>query len=167
MTTASPPAAIDGSAPWHALCLAALLATISGPIHAEIYTWKNASGQTVYSQTPPPDGRARTLVAPAADPRNPESIEQQRRKTRETLQRLRDRQEDRELARQKQTRERAERQWRQEACRKARHNLKGYLSLGHRRVRGKDGVYYHPTDEQRQTLIDNARKQVETYCKTD
>lgn len=40
---------------------AAVLA--SGNVLAEMYKWKDDSGKTIYSQTPPPDGRDSTSIA--------------------------------------------------------------------------------------------------------
>ncbi len=144
------------------ICLSAAL-SIAARAEAAIYKWTNANGRTVYSETPPPSGRV-TVVAPRVHHPSAEASQAQRQKTLETLQRLRDKQEDRELARQKQADARAKSQYRKSACRQARHRLQSYESLGHRRIRGKDGNYYYPTDPQRSALIKKAREQVKTFC---
>ena len=55
---------------WSAAAAASLAILAAAPAPGATYRWVDDSGAVVYSQSPPPDGRTVTTVAPPAAPRS-------------------------------------------------------------------------------------------------
>ncbi len=136
------------------------------PSHAEMYKWVDAAGRTVYSQNPPTRRDFTRLDAiPEKNRVSGETVTEQRENLKQRLQDMYDRREDRELAAKKLAEQRAETRRQEANCSAATRNLKGLESLGRKRIKGSDGNYYRPTEEERQQMITTARKRIKTYCK--
>ena len=56
-------------------------------------------------------------------------------------------------------------QIRRENCEAAKHNLDLYTNLGRRVVKGPDGKYSRPSEEVRQQRIEEAKKNIEEFCR--
>lgn len=141
-----------------------LLATTLG-VQAKVYRWTDENGQTVYSQSPPPDGKAEE-IKPPPPPSRPASIPGQgdadssppagetekggEAKGPATADTQPEVVEDPEI--------------KARNCQAARHNLRVYEGLGSRLVKREDGSIYRPNEEERQQKIDESRAQVEKYC---
>jgi len=144
---------------------------------AEIYRWVDESGQTVYSQRPPPTGNA-TQVRPAPGP-SADERERARARARAQVEQDLDRQED--SARQaggepakagaapatgaEDPAKAAEAQARKVAnCEAARKNLDTLQNHGKGRIKTPDGKVGYLSKDQLAAQIDEARAQIDANC---
>jgi len=89
---------------------------------ADVYRWTDDSGHTVYSQTPPLDGRpAARLSDPPPPAEDPETARKRLESQLETLEKAAD---ARKKAAAEKSKAKKEKTAREERCRKARHNLR-------------------------------------------
>ncbi len=131
---------------------------VSGP-HAGIYRWTDAEGNVHFSQTPPPDIQAEPVTVhpppPSSGQPNPEL-----EKATEAFDQWYAERKKREAEAAK---KRAEQRQRKANCEKARRNLATITSRGRvKLIKGDEAVAL--TEEERQALIADLRKQVETFC---
>ncbi|WP_082674252.1 DUF4124 domain-containing protein [Thiohalocapsa sp. ML1] len=145
-----------------ALALGGLLALGAAGAVAQIYRYVDESGETVYSQMPPPAGDA-TKITPDPGPSEAE--------TRAATERLRRQLEidfDRRHEAERQAKLEAEEQQtakeRADACRAARRNLDTLSNLGGRFLALPDGRTVKPDPAQQAQLIEEARQQIEALC---
>jgi hypothetical protein len=142
-----------------------LLLTLAVALSAEarIFRWTDENGVTVFSQTPPIDGRASETVrvavppparAPANETETPPPPAQQ----------VDDYLEDKELAKQAEAEAEAEGKAREEACRAARGNLASLEVRGNRLTRLPDGSFQRLTEEQRQKYLLEAQEAIAANC---
>ncbi|MBN1378493.1 MAG: DUF4124 domain-containing protein [Gammaproteobacteria bacterium] len=127
-----------------------------------IYKWKDADGQTVYSQTPPPEGiRAERL---SGAPRSPEDPVEAMNQLRERAEAFAGRREDRLLVEKEGQQALEEKKKRDEICATLRKNLETLQN--NPRVRdqseGKEPVVI--TEEQRQANIKSTQERIQKEC---
>lgn len=139
--------------------------SLSGAVQAAAYRWVDDDGVTVYSQTPPADGR-RSEVTPLPGTSPPRAPSQQPdTQLQEIEQYLEDQQEDRKLAKERSEKEQQEAAVNSHNCEVAKNNLKNLESLGRRLLKTETGEYKRLTEEERQALMQEARDQIQLYCK--
>jgi hypothetical protein len=145
-----------------ALCLCGLV--LSGSIEAGLYRWVDDSGTTVYSQSPPPDGKAE-LIQGGPRAATPEGTGAARERLQQTIEADFDRREERRrAAAEKAKREEAEAR-RKRNCTAARQDLEALQAPGPRRVRYPDGTYRDLSSDQAKEQRDLAQQQVDEFCK--
>lgn len=151
----------DASILRHAVLSAALIGCAGA--EAAVYRWTDESGQTVYSQTPPPSGDAVRMEKPAAPP-DAADVDRERQELREQIERNYDREVEREQMRTEQAEAKRRRENRAQNCQAARQNLWTFENLGRRRVHTPDGEYLRLSEEQRESQIRKARAEIDDYC---
>ena len=143
--------------------LALLLALmVTATAQAEIYRWVDENGVTVYSEMPPPDGEADRVKTAPAPSETPEETQQQ---LEADMQKLEDYREDKELAAERKQKEELSKQIDEENCRNAKDNLDKLIAASQRLLQMPDGNYVRLTEEQRQQRMEDARKNIDEYCK--
>ncbi|MBA1444901.1 MAG: DUF4124 domain-containing protein [Chromatiales bacterium] len=141
------------------------LAAISLAAGAQTYRWVGEDGVTVYSQTPPPSGSAEVIKHRQAPKSNLADTEAANKRLNKARQDLEDRREDRKLAKQAQDEQQRAAATRLQNCEVGRSNLRTLTALGNRKLRTPDGEYLRLTEEERQTRMEQARKDIEDNCK--
>ena len=141
--------------------LLVFLLLISTALSAETYRWVNEEGVVTYSQTPPPDGKSEVVKTYSAPSSDAEASKQRLQKLRQDLA---DRKEDRALKKAEQQESGNNEKLRKENCKAARSNLQTLESLGNRLYKVGD-EYLRLSDGQKQERIQEAKKQIEEYCK--
>jgi len=133
-----------------------LLLILIHPIlaNAAIYQWVDDNGVTIYSQTPPKSGKSRTITH-----KNRPVDGAAKQRLLDMQQKSADRQEDRNLQKEKQTKEKAEQKRKMSNCNAAKSNLTKLIGLGNRRYGGE-----RLTEEQRQEKMTNAQKNISENC---
>ena len=133
------------------------------PASAEIYKWTDANGETQYSQIPPPSGIKSEEIQGAPHPAdNPgttnDSLQEQVEIMNEDIagQEI----EEKKSALQKQIDDAFERN-----CTTATNNLAKLQEGGNKRYLTPDGKVTHLTEEQRQQRINEAKDQIDKFCK--
>ncbi len=144
------------------ILLSALLLGWSLAVPAAMYKWVDDQGQVHYSQYPPRDREVET-IAPPPPPATP-AAEAQRR-LEETLRTLDETRKAREASRQKAAEEAAEAERIRSNCEAARANLRRLTAGGRKKIVGEDGVAYYMTEEEKRKKIQEARDQIDKYCK--
>lgn len=118
---------------------------------AASYQWKDADGNTMYPQFPPPEGReAARIVAPPPPPAEPEAAKNQLHDIR---QRLANSREDRGLENEKQLKASADAERRAENCRKAKGNLQILQQRTRQLIKQPDGSFKRYTTEEKARKI--------------
>ncbi|MEW5888031.1 MAG: DUF4124 domain-containing protein [Pseudomonadota bacterium] len=136
-----------------------LLATVAW---GDVYTWKDASGKTHYSDTPPPGVDARRL-GPVASP--PAAASEQRRSLAEREADFRKRRAESEEQRAKADKEKADAEQRAKACEDAKRYLTA-LESGQRVARySESGERVFLDDNEREAATADARKRIHDFCK--
>ncbi|MBL3526891.1 MAG: DUF4124 domain-containing protein [gamma proteobacterium endosymbiont of Lamellibrachia anaximandri] len=141
------------------------LAAISLAAGAQTYRWVGEDGITVYSQTPPPSGSAEVIKQRPAPESTPADTEAANKRLNKMRQDLEDRREDRKLAKQAQDEKQQAAATHLQNCEVGRSNLRNLTALGNRKLRTQDGEYLRLTEEERQTRMEQARKDIEDNCK--
>ncbi|MBI3144196.1 MAG: DUF4124 domain-containing protein [Pseudogulbenkiania sp.] len=130
---------------------------LSLPVLAEVYTWKDAHGRTVYSDQPPPGQKASRMevkVAPApVPPAKADASAPVAAKTGEKAG------EKTDLAKQA---EELNRKIRAENCLRAKNNLSGLQLNGRIRLPGSNAL---ASDAQRNDMIRQSEQDVANWCK--
>lgn len=98
-----------------------ILALLAPAVHSGTYRWVDDSGNVVYSQTPPPDGRPAETIAPPPPPA--EDPEAARQRLDAATEKLEQSAEEREQLKQEQARKKQEAEQRRKNCEAARRNL--------------------------------------------
>lgn len=136
--------------------------SMTGVVHADVYKWVDAQGQTHYSQTPPPAGQSAKLIEtdkpPAVD------VESQQKEIESLIQQqaeAKKKQEER-LAEQRQQAQLAEEN--AEKCKLAQHNLQQYQDNPGRRVMDSEGNVTRPSEEDRQEMIKKMQEAITEFC---
>ncbi|MDR1646504.1 MAG: DUF4124 domain-containing protein [Zoogloeaceae bacterium] len=139
-----------------------LAITVAVPVHAQVYKWKDASGQTVISDTPQP-GSGKPVVrppangAPAATQEAPKSLADQEMD-------FKKRQQTQQEAAAKAAQDQTQANSKQANCERVQKN-KAMLESGQRmRTMGPDGKPVYIDDQQRQQEIDRANKALTENC---
>ncbi|MCG8427948.1 MAG: DUF4124 domain-containing protein [Chromatiales bacterium] len=140
--------------------IAALFVTTLG--HAKMYRWVDENGTTVYSQSPPPDGKAATEIKARKYPKPapaPEKTEDDKEED-NSADAETDKEKKKELARRKAESD----EIKAENCKAARNNLQIYKDIGTRVLKTPDGLYQRLTDEEREKRIKEEKKRVKEFC---
>ncbi len=143
------------------LCLSSALLTT--PASAEIYKWTDTNGETQYSQLPPPGGVKSEEIQgapPAADipDTTGDNLQEQVDAMKEGL--AEQETEEKKAALRKQIDDAYERN-----CTTATNNLAKLQAGGNKRYLTPDGKVTHLTEEQRQQRINDAKDQIDEFCK--
>ena len=142
------------------LCLSAALLTI--PASAEIYKWTDANGEIQYSQMPPPGGIKSEEIQGAPPPADdPDEVIEKLQGQVDAMDETLTKQENvsKEKALRKEIDDAYERN-----CTTAKNNLVKLQEGGKRRYLA-DGKVVHLTEVQRQQRINEAKDQVDEFCK--
>jgi len=143
------------------LCLSAAL--LQTPATAEIYKWTDDNGKTHYSQVPPP-GKIETEEIKGAPPPadDPDKITEQLQNEVDAMDETVTRQEG----------EASEKSLRKEInaayeknCTTSKNNLAKLQEGGKRRYKTADGQVMHFSEEERQKRINEAKDQIDEFCK--
>ena len=143
------------------LCIAATL--LHTPVSAEIYKWTDAAGEVQYSQVPPPGGIKTEKIQGARPPAdNPDSTSESLREQVDTMDEDIAEQEieEKKDALRKQIDDAYERN-----CTTATNNLAKLQEGGNKRYLTPDGKVTHLTEEQLQQRINDAKDQIDEFCK--
>lgn len=140
--------------------LITILLFLPSILYAETYKWVNEEGVVTYSQTPPPNSDSETVHVRSAPPKSGPSSKE---KLDNLRQRMVDSAEDRDLEKQKQQKEKEIAALKQQNCKAARSNLQKLEGLGSRLYK-KDGEYKRLSEEERQSLMQEARKNIKDNC---
>jgi len=140
--------------------LIALLLSLPAALLADTYKWVNEEGVVTYSQTLPPDGKAERINVRSGTPSSNQSSQDQ---LNQLKQKVADSAEDRELEKGKQQEEKSALAIKQKNCQSASSNLQKLEGLGSRLYK-TDGEYKRLSEEERQTLMNQAREQIKANC---
>ncbi len=140
------------------IALASILIATSAS--AEAYKWISPTGNTIYSQTPPPMGTPYELVNDASIASSNYGVSS----TKDLRKNLDSSREAREKKRNEQQQLAESNQIKQENCAQAKTNLTALTSRG--QVTIKEGELYRKlTEEERQDRIKTANQSIEEFCK--
>jgi hypothetical protein len=135
---------------------------LPGGVNAAMYKWVDETGQTVYSQTPPPAGPVTRIEKQAAP--DPSGRERQRSELRREIERSYDEAVEREQRASERQKAEAERQARATNCEIARSNLEALQGQSRRQFNTPEGEYRTLTDDEREQRIRKARDNIEKNC---
>jgi hypothetical protein len=147
---------------WILTSLCVSFALLITPASAEIYKWTDASGETQYSQMPPPSGikseeiQGSTPPAESTDS-SPDSLQKQVDASNEDIAEQEIEEKKQDL--QKQINDAYERN-----CTTSTNNLDKLQQGGSKRYLTPDGKVTHLTEEQRQQRINEAKDQIDEFC---
>ncbi|WP_052761136.1 DUF4124 domain-containing protein [Sedimenticola thiotaurini] len=132
----------------------------TGAADARMYRWVDENGTTVYSQSPPPSGKATEIKVQVAPPTPPDNASEKQTADDTPAESAADKPADGPTKAQIEESNRIK----AENCAAARQNLEIYTNLGNRLIRTPDGLYKRLTEEERQQKIDESKAQVEEFC---
>ncbi len=138
-----------------------LFASTSCFVQAAMYKWVDEQGKTVYSQSPPPKGKAERIKPPPPPAIDP-AVARQQLEARQ--QALADRREDRELASQKAQEDKAQLERDRQRCAAARRNLQNFQGPPNRIVRNANGEFQRYNEKERQAKIAEAQQAISESC---
>lgn len=149
------------------LLAVSLVCAASTALAQGIYSWKDASGQTHYSDNPPADATIRALrktpLSTRSDP--PPSVRKAPHSYAENELAFRKRQAEAGEAEEKAAKNKLLAEQKQKECRNARAHLGG-LESGQRVVRfTEDGERVFMEDDERAAEISRTQAYLESYCK--
>ena len=126
------------------------------------HLWYDESGQAVYSQFPPDDGRPSETVKPPPPPAEPEAAKQ---RLQERMQRLEDSREDKALGEEKAAEAEAEAAQARQRCDSARRNLEVLDGPPRQLYQRPDGSVVRMDEEQRQRQRAEMQKIIADDCR--
>jgi hypothetical protein len=143
------------------LCISAAL--LQSPARGEMYKWTNAAGEVQYTQVPPPGGIKTEIIQgappPADDPdKINEKLQNEVDAMDETLSRQEEALEEKNLRKEKD-------ETYEKNCISARNNLAALQEGGRKRYLTADGQVIHLSEEERQQRINEAKDQIDEFCK--
>lgn len=128
-----------------------------------LYKWVDENGEVVYSQFPPPDGRATQTIKPPPPPAL--APEQAQQRLDQQRQRLADSREDRELAARESAEQEQKARISRQRCEAARHNLAGLNGPARQLFKAPDGEYRRLSEEQRERERADLKKIIAEECR--
>jgi hypothetical protein len=143
------------------LCISAAL--LQTPARGEIYKWTDAAGEVQYTQVPPPNGVESEEIKGAPPPADdPDKINEQLQKEVDAM--------DESIAeKENKTKEEDLRQEIDAAyernCAASKNNLAKLQEGGRKRYKTADGQVMHFSEEERQRRINEAKDQIDEFCK--
>ena len=143
------------------LCISAAL--LQSPARGEMYKWTNAAGEVQYTQVPPP-GEIKTEVIQGAPPPadDPDKINEKLQNEVDAMNETLTRQEGE--AREKSLRKEIDEAY-EKNCISSRNNLAKLQEGGRKRYLTPDGQVIHLSEEERQQRINEAKDQIDEFCK--
>ncbi len=144
------------------LVLMAILAVWAGPVISGAYKWVDEQGVTHFSQSPPKGGKAEELKLPASS--TADATEKAADMVRKKMEAYQKRREAKKKKRDMEAEEKSSQAQNRKNCDMARNNM-DVIQRGRGRYRDKDGNISGMSDGEFQTKIEQARKQVEEFCK--
>ena len=129
---------------------------------ATSYRWKDAEGNTVYSQIPPPDNRSVNIVRPPPPPAEKPQVVQKR--LQDQLQRFEDANEDRHLLQKKQRENAQAKTNKDKNCTQAQKSLSNFQQKSRVLVKQKDGSYKRYTSQERSEKIKQLNVIIQQEC---
>jgi len=145
------------------LLLCAVVATLPAEAAKGYHLWYDESGQAVYSQFPPADGRQTETVKPPPPPA--EAPEVARQRLQEQMQRLEDIKEDKELAGEKTATSETEAAQAEQRCEAARENLEVLNGRPRQLYKKSDGTVVRMDEAERQRQRAEMEKIIAEDCR--
>ena len=138
------------------------LLAISPQLHAKLYKWIDADGNTHYTQQPPPDGIT------VEDIKLPASVNVDTEKAIKRFKAKQKRQQELSEAYEKEGKERLRQEenaeLKKENCKKAKAKLENVQSTGRIRAVDEKGYVTRATEEERQRRIKDAQEKIKKWC---
>jgi type IV secretory pathway VirB10-like protein len=144
------------------VCLFFFFSSVALSSSADVYKWVDENGQTHYSEKAPADQKAEMIKAPPPPATLPEDA-QQKIDALITQQSEAKKAQQEQITKQKQDAE--QKQILEDNCNLAKTNLQTYLDNPGRRVLKEDGTVVRPTEEDRQQKIQEAKQDINEFCK--
>jgi len=143
------------------LCISAAL--LQSPARGEMYKWTNAAGEVQYTQVPPP-GEIKTEVIQGAPPPadDPDKINEKLQNEVDAMDETRASQEA--ASKEKNLRQEIDAAY-EKNCNSSRNNLARLQEGGRKRYLTPDGQVLHLSEEERQQRINEAKDQIDEFCK--
>ena len=143
-------------------CSALIVISMASLVHADVYKWVDAQGQTHYSQTPPPVGQSSDVIQTEKPPLL--DVESQQKEVDTLIQQQQEAQKQKQerLAQQKQNAQLAEEN--AERCKVAKRNLQQYQDNPGRRIMDSEGNVTRPSEEDRQEMIKKLQEAITEFC---
>jgi len=131
-------------------------------VHGAIYKWQDEQGITHFSDAPPADGRFEIVPQPRLPPADPEAA----RRLEELLQSQKQAEEDQQMKKQEKMKAVEQQAALAETCRRAKERLAVLESRPGSRIKitEPDGTQRRLTEEERQTRLAEAQKQIADSC---
>jgi len=143
------------------LCISAAL--LQSPARGEMYKWTNAAGEVQYTQVPPPGGIKTEVIQGAPPPADdPDKINEKLQNEVDAMDKTLTRQEGE--AREKSLRKEIDEAY-EKNCISSRNNLAKLQEGGRKRYLTADGQVIHLSEEERQQRINEAKDQIDEFCK--
>jgi len=148
------------------VCISALFFSQISTLSAEMYRWTDSDGNVVYSQSPPPDGRDSSIIAPPAAPPAGES-EKARQRLQTQTEKAKAQDEARMTANEEASEKRAAAAAMQEQCEVARKNLEMIQSRPPNTLYSMDGGkdYRRFTPEEWDAKVKTYQDAIKKNCK--
>jgi len=145
------------------LCIAAAL--LQSPARGEMYKWTDPAGQIHYSQTPPPAGIKTDIIQGAPPPADdPDKIIEDLTNQVDAMDETVAKQEGE--AKEKSLRKEIDEAY-EKNCIASRNNLASLQEGGRKRYLTPDGQVIHLSEEERQQRINEAKDQIDEFCKPE
>ena len=143
------------------LCISAAL--LQYPARGEMYKWTNAAGEVQYTQVPPSGGIKTEKIQGAPPPADdPDKINEKLQNEVDAMDEARSRQE--EASKEKSLRMEKDEAY-EKNCISSRNNLAKLQEGGRKRYLTADGQVIHLSEEERQQRINEAKDQIDEFCK--
>ena len=143
------------------LCISAAL--LQSPARGEMYKWTNAAGEVQYTQVPPAGGIKTEKIQGAPPPADdPDKINEKLQNEVDAMDEARSRQE--EASKEKSLRMEKDEAYKKN-CISSRNNLAKLQEGGRKRYLTPDGEVIHLSEEERQQRINEAKDQIDEFCK--
>ena len=143
------------------LCISAAL--LQSPARGEMYKWTNAAGEVQYTQVPPPGGIKTEVIQGAPPPADdPDKINEKLQNEVDAMDKTLTRQEGE--AKEKSLRKEIDEAY-EKNCISSRNNLAKLQEGGRKRYLTADGQVIHLSEEERQQRINEAKDQIDEFCK--
>lgn len=148
---------------WRIASLALVAVLTAGPLpsQAKLYKWVDENGNVTYSERKPPDQSATEIKVRTA----PVTQEQSRQQLEGLKEKVETGQKDREFAKNAAAENQAHAEQFKKNCEIARENRRILQNSSRIQDKDKDGNTYFLDQQQIETKLEQANKQVELYCK--
>ena len=143
------------------VCISAAL--LQSPARGEMYKWTDASGEVHYSQVPPPGGIKTQIIQGAPPPADdPDKIIENLQNQVDAMDKTVTQQEGK--AKEQSLRKEIDEAY-EKNCIASRNNLASLQEGGRKRYLTADGQVIHLSEEERQKRINEAKDQIDEFCK--